>query len=174
MKLSDRKTRFILNTVLSLTVSVALLGALALTVSAQTTPPIPSDYGLTATAEGAGLPVGEADPIEIAAMVVNILLGFLGAILVILVIYAGFLWMTAAGEEQKISKAKKLLGNAIVGLVIILASYAIASFTVDSLLEGTTNNTGGNNQACVPPPPPCPPGHIPQCIIVGWSCVPSP
>ncbi len=102
MNFTNRKSRFILNKVLSLAVSVALFGGLALTASAQTNPPqaIPSDYGLTATATGAGLPTGEANPIKIVATVVNTLLGFLGAMLVIMVIYAGFLWMTAAGYSH--------------------------------------------------------------------------
>lgn len=163
----NRSARFIMNKVLYLAVSVVLFGGLALTASAQTnTPPqaIPDDYGLEATARGAGLPVGEANPISIVATAVNTLLGFLGALLVMLVIYAGFLWMTAAGEEQKISKAKKLLGNAVIGLAIVLASYAIATFTINSLLEGTTGCQSS------PPPGPCGSGQNWQCVNGSWSC----
>jgi hypothetical protein len=142
MMSSNRTSRFILNIVLLLTVSVVLFGGLALTVSAQ----IPPDYGLEATAKAANLSVGNPSPAKLAATIINALLGFLGVILVILIIYAGFIWMTATGDEQKIGKAKKLLGSSIVGLAIVLASYAIASFTISTLEKGTGASSGGNNQ----------------------------
>ncbi len=154
MNFLNRKTRFVLNIAILLTVSVTLFWMPALTVSAQTNTPsasIPNDYGLTTTAKGAKLPVGEVSPVEIASMVVNSLLSVLGVLLIILIIYAGFLWMTAAGDEQKISKAKKILGNAVVGLIIILASYAIASFTIDSLEKGTggaSDTSSGGSSYC--------------------------
>lgn len=152
MKPLARPQRLILNGILTLAVSVTLIGGLALTASAQTTsgggsnPVAPPDYGLTATAQSAGLPTGNVNLIKLVATFVNIILSFLGIILVILIIYGGFLWMTSAGDEQKITKAKKILGNAIVGLVIILISYAIASFTIDTLIKGTGATT--TTQTC--------------------------
>ena len=142
MNFSNRTKRFILNSLLYLAVSVALLGGLALTASAQTqlAQAISSDYGLEATANAAGLPVGDLNPIDIAATIVNLVLGFLGVLLVILIVYAGFMWMTAAGNEDKISEAKKLMGAGVVGLVIILAAYAIAAFVINQLVEATGYN----------------------------------
>ena len=75
--------------------------------------------------------------IETVANIINILLGFLGVIAIIIIIVAGFQWMTAGGNEEKIAGAKKMLGAAVIGLVIILAAYAIASFVVGNLITET-------------------------------------
>ncbi|HAO81427.1 MAG: hypothetical protein UV57_C0012G0012 [Parcubacteria group bacterium GW2011_GWD2_43_10] len=76
------------------------------------------------------------------ARIINILLGFLGVIAVVLVLLGGFKWMTAAGNEDKIGEAKKLMGAGVVGLVIILAAYAIAAFVVNQLASATSYNQG--------------------------------
>ncbi len=75
--------------------------------------------------------------ISTIARIINILLGFLGVIAVILVLLGGFKWMTAAGNEDKIGEAKKLMGAGVVGLVIILAAYAIAAFVINQLVDAT-------------------------------------
>lgn len=78
---------------------------------------------------------GETDIAVIIGRIIRIILSFLGLILVILIIYAGFLWMTSGGNEEKIMKAKKIIGTAIVGLGIVLLSYAIANFVLAKLGE---------------------------------------
>jgi len=55
----------------------------------------------------------------------------MGVIFLILAIYGGFKWMTAAGNEESVEKAKKTITNAILGLVIVLAAYAIVKFIVE-------------------------------------------
>lgn len=75
--------------------------------------------------------------ISTVARIINILLGFLGVIAVVLVLLGGFKWMTAAGNEDKIGEAKKLMGAGVVGLVIILAAYAIAAFVINQLVQAT-------------------------------------
>jgi len=74
-------------------------------------------------------------PAEIAGEVIGIVLSVLGVIAVILILYSGFIWMTAAGNTEKIEKAKKILGNAIIGLIIILMAYSITYFVTTKLLE---------------------------------------
>ncbi len=71
------------------------------------------------------------------ARIINILLGFLGVLAVVLILVAGFKWMTAAGNEEKIGEAKKLMGAGVVGLVIILAAFAIAAFVINQLADAT-------------------------------------
>lgn len=66
---------------------------------------------------------------------INVFLGILGIIFLLLVIYAGFLWMTAGGEEDQVSEAKKLMINGVVGLILILTAYAITGFVVGALTE---------------------------------------
>ncbi|MDP3986126.1 MAG: pilin [Candidatus Veblenbacteria bacterium] len=173
MILPNRTLRFTFISVLYLAVSVALSGGLTLTASAQTppTPAIPPDYGLTQTAQQAGLPTGDVSPVELAATAINMVLGFIGVILVILVIYAGFMWMTAAGEEEKIRKAKSLLGNAVVGLAIVLAAYAIAYFTVKSIAQSTGMTWQDTGSTDCGPIISCGPGAPPPICRNGvWDC----
>lgn len=75
---------------------------------------------------------------DIVGTIINVVLGFIGVILVVLIVYAGFLWMTAAGDEKKVSKAKTILTDSIIGLVITLAAYAIAYFVVSRVIPATT------------------------------------
>ena len=69
---------------------------------------------------------------------IRVLLSATGLIFLVLTVYAGILYMTAAGEEAKVTKSKKMLTTAIVGLIIIVGAYAITSFVIDSLAEATT------------------------------------
>lgn len=56
------------------------------------------------------------------------LLGFVGAIFLILIIYGGILWMTAGGNEEQIKKARKYIINATIGLVIVVLANLITTF----------------------------------------------
>ena len=73
------------------------------------------------------------DPRAIAAQIINIVLGFLGIVAVIIILLGGFKWMTAGGNEDKVGEAKKLIMAGVIGLIIILASFAIAKFVLDQL-----------------------------------------
>lgn len=88
--------------------------------------------GLDKTAKGLGFDTGkEAVTIETRiGFIIQATLSFLGVIFFLLMIYGGFLWMTAQGNEQQVDKAKKLITAAIIGLVIVVAAYAISYFVV--------------------------------------------
>ncbi len=60
-------------------------------------------------------------------------LGLLGIIFVILIIIAGYNWMSAAGDEEKITKAKDTLRAAVIGIIIVVAAYAITYFVFSNL-----------------------------------------
>jgi cbb3-type cytochrome oxidase subunit 3 len=66
--------------------------------------------------------------------IIGLILSFVGVIFLILIIYAGISWMTASGNQEKVNKAKELIINAIIGLIIVLAAYAITAFIGNSLL----------------------------------------
>ncbi len=70
---------------------------------------------------------------DIIGTVVGAALSFIGILFFVLIIYGGITWMTAAGNETQISKAKNLIISAIIGLIIVLAAYAITSFIGGSL-----------------------------------------
>ncbi len=81
--------------------------------------------------------LGSQDPRIIAAKVIRVLLGFLGVIAVVIILLGGFKWMTAGGNDEKVGEARKLIIQGVVGLIIILAAFGIASFVVGSLLTTT-------------------------------------
>lgn len=87
---------------------------------------------------GEGTP---ADPRVLAARIIKIFLGFMGIVFLVLIVWAGYNWMTAAGNEEKITKAKDVLTAAVIGLIIILAAYAITDYITDCVLDITSGNT---------------------------------
>lgn len=78
------------------------------------------------------------NPGIIIAQIINIILGFIGIVFVCLVTYAGFMYLTAAGEEDKAKKAMTLLSQAVIGLVITLAAWSISYFVVISITGAVT------------------------------------
>lgn len=96
---------------------------------------------------GNQLGLSSEDPRIIIVKIIRILLGFLGLIAVSFIMYAGWLWMTSEGDEQKIRKAKDTLKSAIIGLVIMLASFAIVSF----ILQQMQGALGGIGPGGAPP-----------------------
>lgn len=106
--------------------------------------PIPAlaqvtDAGLAEIGSTINLP--NTDPRVIAARIINIALSTLGIIFVILIIYAGFLYMTAGGDASKTQRAIAMIRNGIIGLIIILLSWALARYILTRLMEAT--GTGG-------------------------------
>lgn len=72
----------------------------------------------------------------------------LGAVVfVILFLVGGIQYLTAAGNEEATGKAKRLLVDAIVGLVIVLAAWAIGNFILDRLIGSSVNISGGGGGA---------------------------
>ncbi|MFA5318262.1 MAG: hypothetical protein WC323_02200 [Patescibacteria group bacterium] len=93
-----------------------------------------ADGGLNGVAQN----VYGSDDISLQQMIVfviNAILGLLGVIFLVLTIYAGFLWMTAAGNDDQVSKAKSIITAAIIGIVIIVAAYAITNFVLEAVLQ---------------------------------------
>lgn len=70
------------------------------------------------------------------------LLGFalsaLGALTLLITIYGGLLWMTAAGNEERVGKAKKTLGYGVLGLAIVLGSYSLVNFVYQPVYKIVT------------------------------------
>jgi hypothetical protein len=94
--------------------------------------------GLDETASAGGIKT-TADLSVLVGRFINAALGILGTVFVVLVIYAGFLWMTAAGNDEKVKQAKKIITGAVAGLVLIFTSYAIVTFVVSAIDRATTS-----------------------------------
>lgn len=83
----------------------------------------------------------------LGATIATIIKGFLSLlaiIFIILMLYAGFNWMTAGGDEQKVTQAKETIQKAIIGLIIIISAYTITAFVFKALPFGDdAGGTGG-------------------------------
>ena len=77
---------------------------------------------------------------QTVAQIIKIVLGFLAIIFVVLIIWGGFEWMTAGGNEEQVSQAKKRLKNGIIGLIIILIAYGITDFVMEYLPEAASDD----------------------------------
>ncbi|MFA6215834.1 MAG: hypothetical protein WC768_04675 [Patescibacteria group bacterium] len=90
-------------------------------------------YKATGSDSGTGLA-------EFAGSLVQTFISILGILFISYTIYGGFLWMTAAGNEEKVTKSKKTIASGIIGLIIIFSSAAIYYFVKNAL---TANSGGG-------------------------------
>jgi hypothetical protein len=85
-------------------------------------------------------PPGAPAPQDIRVVVARLIqtaMSLLGIIAVIIVLYGGFTWMTAGGNEERIGKAKQILTAGIIGLIIVASAYGIATFVITSLISAT-------------------------------------
>lgn len=102
----------------------------------------PVTNGLQAVGEAGGLAGGETDLITIIGRIINIVLGLVGVILLVLLLYAGYLWMTSGGDATKVDQAKRIIRNAIIGLIIVVSAFAITRFILEQL-TGAIGGGGG-------------------------------
>jgi amino acid transporter len=94
--------------------------------------------GLNKTAQGTGHKTGEEVPASIdtrIGTIIQIALSFLGVVFLLLMIYGGYLWMMAQGNDEQVEKAKNLITAAIIGLVIVISAYAISYFVIKGLSD---------------------------------------
>ena len=85
-----------------------------------------ADKPLKIIANNAG--VTETSIENVVGAGLNVALSMVGLIFLILMVYAGYLWMTARGEDEPIKKAQKIIIGSVIGLVLILSAYAITKF----------------------------------------------
>ena len=105
---------------------------------------IAKQSGSFAGDEGAGF--GKAqDPRVVVANIIKVALSFLGTIGIVYTLYAGFLIMTAGGDETKVQKGKDTLKNGIIGVVIVLSAYSITRFAAKFATGDAPGNASGVN-----------------------------
>jgi len=93
------------------------------------------DFGLK---YGQETGLGTRDIRATVAGIINVALSLLGIVAVVIILIGGFEWMTAGGNEEKTGEAKKRIMAGVIGIAIILSAYALASFILAQLYEGTT------------------------------------
>ncbi len=103
-----------------------------------------NDLG-TKVARGAGYEtknVGATTLSESVGKVIKAALGLVGTIFLALTIYAGFLWMTASGNEEQVTKAQNIIQRASLGLIIVLAAYGLTVFVLVAITSAAGQSTG--------------------------------
>ncbi len=91
-------------------------------------------FGLKGAASGTGVSTAElTGQGSIISVVIFNLLGIVGVIFLILMIWGGTMWMTSGGNEKRVGTAKSILTTAVIGLVIVLMAYSITYFIVQNL-----------------------------------------
>ena len=74
---------------------------------------------------------------ENVGKIINIALSLVGTIFTVLIVYSGFLWMTASGDSSQIDKAKQILTSSVIGLIIVLSAYSLSNFIVGKMIDTT-------------------------------------
>lgn len=112
--------------------AILVVPIFATPASAQVT-----DYGVDLVERGLGDSLGDSnqDPREIIGRFIQFALGFLGLIAVGIILIGGFKWMTSGGNEEKTGDAKKLITAGVIGLIIVLASWGLATWLIDSIVK---------------------------------------
>jgi len=72
----------------------------------------------------------------IVSIVIQAFLGLLGVLFLTYLLYAGYHWMTAQGDEKKVDKAKDTITRAVIGLIVTVGAYAITYFVIQKLVIG--------------------------------------
>ncbi len=72
---------------------------------------------------------------ETVGVIVNTVIGMMGVLLLALIIYGGFVWMTAKGDPAQVKKGQDVIRAAVTGLIITLAAYALATFLIGLFVD---------------------------------------
>lgn len=118
------------NLIISALIAFLILPVFSVPALAQDDP-----FGIQAISDSELVLQDEVNPKEAAINIINLVLTFLGLIALIIILIGGFKWMTAGGNEDKVGEAKKLMISGVVGLVIVLAAWGIASWIIDVIQE---------------------------------------
>ena len=90
---------------------------------------------------GGSIGLGTADLKQTVINIIQWVLGILALVAAVMIIYGGFVWLTAGGNEEQVTKAKSWIKNAVIGLIITLAAYSIAAYVTNAVGEITTQST---------------------------------
>lgn len=115
-------------------VGIAILATLALSMAVA-----PTAFATTlGLGYGTVTGLGSRDVRSTIASIINVALSMLGIVALVIILFGGFKWMTAGGNEDQVAEARKIIISGVVGLAVILSSYAIASFVINQLTAATS------------------------------------
>ncbi|MGB0756999.1 MAG: Ig-like domain-containing protein [Patescibacteria group bacterium] len=81
-----------------------------------------------------GVGLGTQDIRQTVINIIRVVYGILGVLTLILIVYAGYTWMTSGGRPEAINRAKKIIINAVIGLLILILAAAITEFVFSQLV----------------------------------------
>lgn len=84
----------------------------------------------------------------LAGQAIQAVLGLVGLIFFGLMVYGGFTWMTARGNDDKVEKARGIITTAVIGIVIIVSAYAITAFITNRLILGQPGSSDTLSGSC--------------------------
>ena len=103
---------------------------------------------LIVLSEKAGFATGPQNSIgNVVALVINAILSLVGVIFLAQMIYGGYLWMTARGNDEQVEKARNLIQQSIIGIIIMIAAYAIVYFVLSNLIGPGSGGSGSGGSA---------------------------
>jgi hypothetical protein len=117
----------------NLIISIGMIAALALPVLVSAANPALQRLDNVAVTAGPYEPVNDTSLTEIIGTLIGIAIGLIGVIFLLLMIYAGYNWMTAQGEEEKVTRAKDTIIRSLIGLIIVIGAYAVWQFVFSRL-----------------------------------------
>lgn len=98
------------------------------------------DTGLGATARQAQMDNIASSNLSVqAGTIIATVLGLIGVVFVILLIYAGLTYMISQGKKEEVDKALSTIKNSIIGLVIILGAYVVSNFVINAVFNESTS-----------------------------------
>lgn len=125
------KHRQVLTLVAAVVMGLVLAPSLGMAASTTDT------FGLNPLNSELSGTLGNADLRVTVGKLINVALSLLGVIAVVIILAGGFKWMTAGGNDDKVAEARKMIFSGIIGLAIILSSWAIALFVLNRLRDAT-------------------------------------
>jgi len=117
-------------------ISFILLIAILLPVIVNAQPDLGMEY-----VDGLGLSASSEDPRNVLVNIVKYAMTFLALLAVVVVLIGGFRWMTSMGNEDRLAMAKATVTSGMIGLAVILASFAIVNF----IINATSSVLAGGN-----------------------------
>ncbi len=123
-------------------VSVFAFASAPVAFAAPTEDELRADYGFDDLTD-LNVSQSEESAQTIIVRLINFALTFLGLIAVILILWGGFKWMTAGGNDEQVGEAKKIIIAAVIGLAIIISAYAITNFFTTAIFNAV--ETGDSN-----------------------------
>lgn len=98
-------------------------------------------FGVGVTDEN--LDLGNSDIRVIIGRIIRAVLGFLGALTVVIIMWGGFTIMTSSGNEESVNKGKLILRNGVIGLVIVMSAFTITQWVINALQDAINPQGSG-------------------------------